>query len=218
LRAEAALALKSRAAAPWAAAVPLDIWKNYVLPYASLDEPRESWRPMFAKRVCCCSPHRRTAAHRLRGSAAAFARLPLTCLRTSHPVQAIRAARRRRGVAGRGGGSAEPQDLGHLGDLFQARPNPRDHGALSGHRSGLRLLHRPLHFFGQRLPRRGCAAPGRPPAAGRPHLRAAAGRSHAFRRQPTCRPHRCRCIRLTWRRPSSPQACRRAWSAPPTGW
>lgn len=41
------LALAARAATPWAAAVPWDIFLNDVLPYSSLDEPRDNWRPLF---------------------------------------------------------------------------------------------------------------------------------------------------------------------------
>ena len=41
------LALKAREQFKWAKAVPEEIFLNDVLPYASLDETRESWRPEF---------------------------------------------------------------------------------------------------------------------------------------------------------------------------
>uniref|UniRef100_A0A7S3QL17 Transglutaminase-like domain-containing protein n=1 Tax=Dunaliella tertiolecta TaxID=3047 RepID=A0A7S3QL17_DUNTE len=42
------LALKARQANSWAADVPWEIFLNYVLPYASLDEKRDDWRPVFS--------------------------------------------------------------------------------------------------------------------------------------------------------------------------
>lgn len=44
LRENAKLALAARSAHPWAAAVPTELFNEYVLPYASLDETREPWR------------------------------------------------------------------------------------------------------------------------------------------------------------------------------
>lgn len=44
------LALEARAATTWARAVPVDIWRNAVLPYAQVNEDREAWRPDFRKR------------------------------------------------------------------------------------------------------------------------------------------------------------------------
>ena len=41
------LAMKARAEFPWAKEVPEEVYLNDVLPYASLDETRESWRPSF---------------------------------------------------------------------------------------------------------------------------------------------------------------------------
>jgi len=41
------LALEARAAAPWAAAVPWPLFLEAVLPHASLDEPRDEWRPLL---------------------------------------------------------------------------------------------------------------------------------------------------------------------------
>ena len=41
------LALQARARFPWAKAVPEPIFLNDVLPYASVDEPREDWRSSF---------------------------------------------------------------------------------------------------------------------------------------------------------------------------
>lgn len=40
-------ALRARAEFAWAGAVPEDVFLNDVLPYASLDETREAWRPKF---------------------------------------------------------------------------------------------------------------------------------------------------------------------------
>ncbi|GFR45390.1 hypothetical protein Agub_g6769, partial [Astrephomene gubernaculifera] len=44
------LALKARADNDWAREVPWDVFQNYVLPYANLDEPREDWRSEFYAR------------------------------------------------------------------------------------------------------------------------------------------------------------------------
>lgn len=44
------LALEARAATPWGQAVPEDVWRNAVLPYAQVNEEREAWRPDFRKR------------------------------------------------------------------------------------------------------------------------------------------------------------------------
>jgi predicted esterase len=44
---ELTLAFEARTNFPWAAAVPERIFFNDVLPYASLDEPRDPWRPQF---------------------------------------------------------------------------------------------------------------------------------------------------------------------------
>jgi predicted esterase len=44
------LALEARAATPWAKQVPVEIWRNAVLPYAQVNEEREAWRPDFRKR------------------------------------------------------------------------------------------------------------------------------------------------------------------------
>lgn len=44
-------ALRARAEFPWARDVPQDLFLNDVLPYASLDETRESWRPDFYQRA-----------------------------------------------------------------------------------------------------------------------------------------------------------------------
>lgn len=44
LRENARLALLARAAHPWSAAVPQELFDEYVLPYASVDEAREAWR------------------------------------------------------------------------------------------------------------------------------------------------------------------------------
>ncbi len=45
------LAFRARAEFPWAAAVPEDLFLNDVLPYAVLDETRESWRPDFLEKA-----------------------------------------------------------------------------------------------------------------------------------------------------------------------
>ena len=52
LRYHVRLALAARSATSWAAAVPLELWLNDVLPYRSVDEPldAEDWRPMFFKK------------------------------------------------------------------------------------------------------------------------------------------------------------------------
>lgn len=49
LQREASLALEARYSQPWAAAVPRELFNNYVLPYANLDEPRDAWRPLFRR-------------------------------------------------------------------------------------------------------------------------------------------------------------------------
>jgi len=41
------LALLTRNITSWSNTIPWDIFLNYVLPYASLTEPRDSWRPLF---------------------------------------------------------------------------------------------------------------------------------------------------------------------------
>lgn len=41
------LALRARESFPWAKQVPDELFLDYVLPYAQLDEPRDSWRPKF---------------------------------------------------------------------------------------------------------------------------------------------------------------------------
>eukprot|EP00884_Botryococcus_braunii_P010761 jgi/Botrbrau1/19687/Bobra.0003s0048.1 len=45
------LALEARVAKPWAQQVPWDLFLNDVLPYASLDEPREDWRAGMRAKV-----------------------------------------------------------------------------------------------------------------------------------------------------------------------
>jgi hypothetical protein len=49
LRVHVRLALAARAASPWAAAVPVELWLDNVLPYRSVDEPLDAqdWRPLF---------------------------------------------------------------------------------------------------------------------------------------------------------------------------
>jgi len=42
------LALDARQAHPWAAQVPKDIWQDWVLPYASVNEARSNWREHLA--------------------------------------------------------------------------------------------------------------------------------------------------------------------------
>ncbi|MBP7275223.1 MAG: transglutaminase domain-containing protein [Kiritimatiellae bacterium] len=44
------LAFEARASAPWGGDLPQDIFFNYVLPYASLTEPREPWRREFMEK------------------------------------------------------------------------------------------------------------------------------------------------------------------------
>lgn len=36
---------------PWAESIPKDIWLNYVLPYANVNEPRTPWRTLLAKKM-----------------------------------------------------------------------------------------------------------------------------------------------------------------------
>jgi len=42
------LSLQTRATYTWASSVPKDIWQDYVLPYALVNEPRTNWRPLLA--------------------------------------------------------------------------------------------------------------------------------------------------------------------------
>eukprot|EP00879_Flechtneria_rotunda_P002678 GHRR01002883.1.p1 GENE.GHRR01002883.1~~GHRR01002883.1.p1 ORF type:complete len:305 (+),score=65.54 GHRR01002883.1:356-1270(+) len=44
------LALRARVANKWAAAVPWDVFQEYVVPYRNVDEPLDNWRAMFYKR------------------------------------------------------------------------------------------------------------------------------------------------------------------------
>ena len=44
------LAVEARMATPWAQAVPTEIWRNDVLPYAQVNEEREAWRADFRER------------------------------------------------------------------------------------------------------------------------------------------------------------------------
>ena len=44
------LAAEARMATPWAQAVPTEIWRNDVLPYAQVNEEREAWRADFRER------------------------------------------------------------------------------------------------------------------------------------------------------------------------
>jgi transglutaminase-like putative cysteine protease/predicted esterase len=46
----ARLAAEARTATPWAQAVPEDVWRNAVLPYAQVNEEREAWRADFRER------------------------------------------------------------------------------------------------------------------------------------------------------------------------
>jgi len=48
---DVSLALQARKQFPWAAAIPERIYFNDVLPYASLDEPRDPWRADFYQRA-----------------------------------------------------------------------------------------------------------------------------------------------------------------------
>ncbi|KAL6757256.1 hypothetical protein V8C86DRAFT_2629536 [Haematococcus lacustris] len=45
------LALAARHSSPWALSVPWALFLNNVLPYASLDEPRDEWRQLFVDRL-----------------------------------------------------------------------------------------------------------------------------------------------------------------------
>lgn len=48
------LALQARYTHPWAVRVPWSLFLNDVLPYASLDEPRDDWRPLVCGFFCFC--------------------------------------------------------------------------------------------------------------------------------------------------------------------
>lgn len=45
------IALTARDVFPWAEDVPKDIWLNYVLPYANVNEPRVDWRTLLSNKV-----------------------------------------------------------------------------------------------------------------------------------------------------------------------
>lgn len=45
------VSLTARDVYPWAETIPKDIWLNYVLPYANVNEPRNDWRDLFAKKL-----------------------------------------------------------------------------------------------------------------------------------------------------------------------
>jgi len=45
------ISLTARDVFPWAETIPKDIWLNYVLPYASVNEPRVDWRTLFSKKL-----------------------------------------------------------------------------------------------------------------------------------------------------------------------
>jgi hypothetical protein len=56
---EVQLALQAKRKAPWGASVPEDVFQNYVLPYACLDEARDPWRAelcaQFSARAWACA-------------------------------------------------------------------------------------------------------------------------------------------------------------------
>ena len=56
------LALKARAAFPWAMDVPEEIFLNDVLPYAVFDEPRDSWRADFLEKAAPLVKDAKTAS------------------------------------------------------------------------------------------------------------------------------------------------------------
>jgi len=45
------VSLSVRETYPWAVEAPWPIWRNWVLPYASVNEPRSSWRGLFRERL-----------------------------------------------------------------------------------------------------------------------------------------------------------------------
>lgn len=47
LQRDVRLAMQARYGSHWASSVPAHLFHNDVLPYANLDEPRDSWRPLF---------------------------------------------------------------------------------------------------------------------------------------------------------------------------
>lgn len=51
LRTNHELAFRARSEFPWAAAIPDEVFRNDVLPYASLDESRENWRAAFYEKA-----------------------------------------------------------------------------------------------------------------------------------------------------------------------
>jgi hypothetical protein len=59
---DVALAYKARAATPWAAAVPRELFFRDVLPYASVDEQRDDWRQGFLDRFLPLVKDCKTAA------------------------------------------------------------------------------------------------------------------------------------------------------------
>lgn len=50
LRENTALAQEARRAAPWRASITDDIFREYVLPYSSIGEEADEWRPLFRER------------------------------------------------------------------------------------------------------------------------------------------------------------------------
>jgi hypothetical protein len=68
LRENVALAFKARSEFPWAEAVPMPVFLNDVVPYATLDESRDDWRAdfleRFRKHVAGAKDHRE-AIHRV---------------------------------------------------------------------------------------------------------------------------------------------------------
>ena len=66
-----ALALRARAAVPWGAELPEDVFLDAVLPYANVSEPRDPWRAEFLERFLplvqdCATPGE--AAQKLNGT------------------------------------------------------------------------------------------------------------------------------------------------------
>ena len=69
LRENVEYAYRARAEYPWTRALPDSVFLNDVLPYAVVDEVRDSWRadfyPRFARRVALCRDAGKRRGHRL---------------------------------------------------------------------------------------------------------------------------------------------------------
>jgi hypothetical protein len=164
LRSHIRLALTARTASAWAAAVPLELWLNDVLPYRSVDEPLDSqdWRPMFVDRfmplVSGASSLSEAAQllNRCATPASAGWQAPQQALMAACQVADARKHMQRR--CRRAGMSTDAVavlllqgHLGHLGATLCPRPDPGNHVCGAGAGQGVCLLHRPVHIPRQRM-------------------------------------------------------------------